>query len=104
MASSAPRMALPPRHTPRGRQRPYGRRVSRQPCLETLLTVIPSLHRPALARLVQKAIDRMDDIDGDLEREDDDADHCLAGDDGCGAVILGGRTYWGSDTEEIDTP
>jgi hypothetical protein len=34
-----------------------------------MLAVIPSMPRPALARLVQQAIDRMDDLDGDPDFE-----------------------------------
>ncbi len=90
-----------PRHAARCRYRAYRRRAAHGPHLEALLTVLPSLPRPALARLVQKAIDRMDDMDTDPDREDDDSDHCLAGDDGCGAIVIDGRTYWGSDTEAI---
>lgn len=101
MASNPLTIARPaPRHTPR-RYRADMRRTAHGPHLEALLTVIPSLPRPALARLVQKAIDRMDDIDADPDREDDDADHCLAGDDGCGAIVIDGRTYWGSVVEAI---
>ncbi len=90
-----------PRHAARRRHRADRRRAAHGPHLEALLTVLPSLPRPALARLVQKAIDRMDDMDTDPDREDDDPDHCLAGDNGCGAIVIDGRTYWGSDTEAI---
>lgn len=40
---------------------------------ETLLSVIPSLPRPLLARLTARLIDRLDEIDGDpdLEPEED---------------------------------
>lgn len=100
MASKPMIAARPaPRHLPRHGQRADRRCTAHGPHLEAMLTVIPSLPRPALARLVQKAIDRMDDIDADPDREDDDPDHCLAGDDGCGAIIIDGRTYWGSDVE-----
>lgn len=102
MASQAPRIIYPaPRHAFRRRHRSDRRRAAHAPNLEALLTVIPSLSRPALSRLVQKAIDRIDDMDTDADREDDDPDHCLAGDDGCGAIVIDGRTYWGSDTEAI---
>lgn len=82
-----------PRHTPRRRYRADRRRAAHGPHLEALLTVLPSLPRPALARLVQKAIDRMDEMDTDPDREDDDPEHCLAGDDGCCAIIQGGRFH-----------
>ena len=42
--------------------------------LATLLAAIPSLPRPLLSRLVQQMIDRLDDMDGDCDLEDSDAD------------------------------
>ena len=36
----------------------------------TLLAIIPSLPRPALARLTERLVDRMDEIDGDPDLED----------------------------------
>ena len=42
------------------------------PPLDTLLGAIPSLPRPILDRLVERAIDYMDEIDGDADLEDDD--------------------------------
>lgn len=42
------------------------------PPLDTLLGVIPSLPRPILGRLVERAIERLDEIDGDADLEDDD--------------------------------
>lgn len=38
----------------------------------TALAVIPSLPRPLLSRLVSRAIERLDEIDGDPDLEDDD--------------------------------
>ena len=38
--------------------------------LDTLLTTLPSLPRPILARLTARLIDRLDDIDGDPDLED----------------------------------
>ncbi|MAM37254.1 MAG: hypothetical protein CL949_01820 [Erythrobacter sp.] len=51
--------------------------------LEGMLTVIPSLPRQALARLVQRAIDHMDDMDGDpdLGPDSDELDGNIAEDD-----------------------
>lgn len=40
--------------------------------LDIALAVIPSLPRAVLARLVERAIDRLDEIDGDADREEDD--------------------------------
>ena len=37
--------------------------------LETLLSMIPSLPRQALDRLVERAIDHMDELDGDADLE-----------------------------------
>jgi len=54
--------------------------VGSQLPLNIALSVIPSLPRPLLARLVERAIDRMDALDGDADleltaTEDDFADH-----------------------------
>ncbi|WP_324748799.1 hypothetical protein SH591_08760 [Sphingomonas sp. LY54] len=40
--------------------------------LDALLAAIPSLPRPVLARLVARSIERMDEMDGDPDLEDDD--------------------------------
>ena len=40
--------------------------------LNLLLSTLPSLPRPMLARLVTAAIDQMDELDGDADLEDDD--------------------------------
>jgi hypothetical protein len=37
--------------------------------LDLALSVIPSLPRPVLARLVARAIERLDEIDGDPDAE-----------------------------------
>lgn len=63
--------------------------------LDMLLTVIPSLPRPVLARLTTHMIERMDELDGDTDLEAEQ-DFCLAGDDGCGPVYRDGKQYWGS--------
>lgn len=103
MASKAPRArAYQPRRNPVTRRRRDKRQPQPVPTLAALLTVIPSLSRPELGRLVQRMIDRMDDMDGDPDLEDGDVDNCLAGDDGCGAVVIDGRTYWGSSVEAIN--
>ena len=102
MASKVRQMARQPRHALRHPQRAARRRTRATACLDALLTVIPSLPRPALARIVQKAINRMDDLDGDPDREDDDSDRCLAGDDCCGPIIIHGHAYWGSHIQTMD--
>ena len=45
--------------------------------LPTLLSVIPSLPRPVLARLTARMIERLDELDGDPDLEDDDEDSCV---------------------------
>ncbi|EZP72358.1 hypothetical protein BV96_01791 [Sphingomonas paucimobilis] len=71
MASKAPRVSP---YRPR-RDRTWKRRRDRRstqpaPTLAALLTVIPSLTRPELGRMVQRMIDRMDVMDGDPDFED----------------------------------
>ncbi|MDZ7895438.1 MAG: hypothetical protein U5M50_11065 [Sphingobium sp.] len=48
---------------------------------EAILASIPSLPRPALERLAQRIIDRLDDLDGDPDAEDGDEDRCPSWDD-----------------------
>ena len=84
MASRAARIdGYKPRHYRGWRRNRDRRRWLAGGSLEGMLAVIPSRPRPALARLVQHAIDRMDDIDGDpdLELNGDEADGSLAEDD-----------------------
>lgn len=69
--------------------------------LAPMLRVIPSLPRPLLARLTEKMIERMDELDGDSDREDGDADSCDAGDDGCGPIYRYGQKHWGAREEEL---
>lgn len=40
--------------------------------LSAALSIIPSLPRPLLSRLVTRAIERLDEIDGEPDLEDDD--------------------------------
>jgi hypothetical protein len=42
---------------------------------DAALAILPSLPRPVLSRLVTRMIERLDQIDGDDEREEDDEDH-----------------------------
>lgn len=84
MASRAARIdGYKPRHYRGWRRNRDRRRWTAGGSLEGMLAVIPSLPRPALARLVQHAIDRMDDIDGDpdLELNGDEADGSMGEDD-----------------------
>ena len=43
--------------------------------LDAALAILPSLPRPVLSRLVTRMIERLDQIDGDDELEEDDEDH-----------------------------
>jgi hypothetical protein len=56
---------------PRRRRREWARRNDAV-TLGQLLAAIPSLPRAELARLTEQLIDRMDEIDGDIDLEDDD--------------------------------
>lgn len=53
------------------------------PPLDVLLSAIPSLPRPVLARLTERMIDRMDEIDpdADVEANGDEEDGTFAEDD-----------------------
>ena len=53
------------RHDQPWRRKRDRRRIVPVGSFESMLAVIPSLPRQSLARLVQQAIDRMDDLDGD---------------------------------------
>ncbi len=55
--------------------------VERLPA-DIALALIPSLPRAHLERLVQQLIDRMDDTDGDSDREPEETDHS-GGEDDC---------------------
>lgn len=72
MASKAPIIGHGSNLSHPRRRHGLRRRTSSPPSLDAMLSAIPSLPRAALARLVQKAIDRMDDIDGDPDLEEDD--------------------------------
>ncbi len=49
--------------------------------LPALLSTIPSLPRPVLARLVESIIAHLDEVDGDDDLEDGDVDYCTASED-----------------------
>ena len=61
--------------------------------LDLILDAIPSLPRPLLARMVQRMIDRIDEMDGDtdVEANGDEGDHSNSEDDCC--------PIWASGTE-----
>lgn len=69
------RYILPPPAThkrapwPRSRRRAWTRRDT-QASVSLVLATIPSLPRAALARLTDRMIDRMDEIDGDPDMEE----------------------------------
>lgn len=73
MASKAPK-ATPyhPRHRRTWLRRPDRRRHQPPPTVAAMLTALPALRRPDLASIAHRAIDRMDEIDGDPDREEDD--------------------------------
>ncbi|WP_380789365.1 hypothetical protein [Sphingobium xenophagum] len=84
MADRAPRLeTYKPRHHRGWRRNRDRRRWAAGGSLEGMLAVIPSMPRPALARLVQQAIDRMDDLDGDpdLGPDGDELDGSMGEDD-----------------------
>ncbi|KKW92944.1 hypothetical protein [Sphingobium chungbukense] len=89
MASKAPRSAPIPRVTRRRRLRRDKRQPQPVPTLAALLTVIPSLSRAELGRLVQRMIDHMDQMDGDpdLEQEGMEDDWVRHKADGPGCPI-----------------
>ena len=67
--------------------------------LEAALALIPNLPRPLLCRLTDRMIERLDEMDGDVDlepEEDVDGSH----DDGCGMIIIHGRECWGSEHEQ----
>ena len=71
MASKAPRVSpYRPRRDRTWKRRRDRRHTQAAPTLTALLTVIPSLTRAELGRMVQRMIDRMDVMDGDTDFED----------------------------------
>lgn len=83
MASKAPRVSSYQRRQGRLLRRRDRRQASTRLTLSGMLSVIPSLSRAELDRLVQQMIDRMDDMDGDtdLEPDGDELDGSMAEDD-----------------------
>lgn len=68
--------------------------------LAPLLRTLPSLPRPLLARLTERMIERLDEMDGDTDLEPEE-DRCTAGDDGCAAFILHGHVHWGASQDSF---
>lgn len=66
---------------------PHGFGMASALPLAAALAIIPSLPRPMLSRLVARAIERLDDMDGDTDLEPDDH----AEDDGPGAGVMDGN-------------
>ena len=62
--------------------------------IDVMLSAIPNLPRPILARLTARMIDRMDELDGDPDLEDGDEDRCAAGDDKIVSGPAGGWQPW----------
>ena len=60
---------------------------------------IRKLTRHELEAVTERLIERLDEIDGDVDLEPEE-DCCAAGDDGCGPVIVHGHTQWGSHYDE----
>lgn len=70
--------------------------------LDLILDAIPSLPRPLLSRMVQKMIDRLDQMDGDPDLEPGDDDHSGGEDDFCRAVQDGpGCPIADSDMDDV---
>lgn len=73
MASRAPKpLPYRPRHRRTWLRRHDRRRVQPVPTVAAMLTVFPVLRRAELERIAHRAIDQIDEIDGDPDREDDD--------------------------------
>ena len=72
--------------------------------ISTAAAVIPSLPRPYLKRLVERAIDRLDEIDGDPDLEDGDEDRCPAGDDSVLAHVGPSLAHDCEDSENAEAP
>lgn len=71
MASKAPKVSpYRPRRDRTWKRRRDRRQTQAAPTLAALLTVIPSLTRGELGRMVHRMIERMDDMDGDTDFED----------------------------------
>lgn len=78
----ASRPVTPPKPWPRQtRRRPHKRRGARPWAItgpemaQVMLSALPSLPRATLARITERLIDRMDEMDVDPDLEPDDEDH-----------------------------
>lgn len=74
--------------------------------LAQFMRLIADVDRETLAKVIERGIERLDQIDGDPDIEDDDPDRCAAGDDGCGSFVepFTGRTVWGSNDDHDGLP
>lgn len=73
MASRAPKpLPYRPRHRRNWLRRHDCRRAQPVPTVAAMLTVFPVLRRAELERIAHRAIDQIDEIDGDPDREEDD--------------------------------
>lgn len=66
--------------------------------LSAMLEALPSLPRPILSRLVARAIEHMDEMDGDCDQEEDDPTGQCDEDGintGNPAFAMHGRSYYG---------
>lgn len=77
----------------------HGERPDAVP-LSLILNAMPSLPRPLLSRLVANLIERLDEMDGDPDREDDDHGGGNVEDEGepdcpesCGVYRIDQRTF-----------
>lgn len=68
-----------------------------------------TIDRERLEALIASAIEMLDLIDGDpdletynTDEEDDDPDHCVAGDDGLHPLLIEGKVRWGSEFDDHD--
>lgn len=58
-----------------------------------MLAAILSLPRDALVLLAERLTERIDDLDGNADSENDEPAECEACDDGCGPIALRGCEY-----------
>ena len=66
--------------------------------LSLLAQAVPMLSRHELASLTERLIDRLDEIDGDPDHEDDDPSGQCDEDDrntGSGVLVMHGHSYFG---------
>lgn len=67
-----------------------------------MLALLPLASRADIEATIELLIAELDVRDGDTDLEDDTADCCTAGDDGCGIRTLGRGLTWGAENEDSD--